>query len=276
MILRVACPAKLNLFLAVGPADATGYHPIRSIFQAIGLYDEVLIDLEADETTVTFEGADIPEKNTVTKALRLMAEFTDLPKMGIQIVKRIPSEAGLGGGSSNAAAVIRAVRKLVPERFSERDAFSVAQAVGADVPFFLVGGRTKAEGYGEILTPLTDDWPLGWALVVKPPYSHATAEMYAQLDALSYPFEEFPQDDRQYNDFERVACDTTDLAERLGVFGGRHAGMTGSGSAVYGLFPSEDEAQQAEIKAKDENLGAAWIAPLLTRQESLRIDSLDR
>ena len=114
MVLQVASPAKLNLFLAVGPKDAVGYHPIRTIFQAIGLQDEVTIDLAAERTSIKFEGADIPENNTVSKALRLMSELCDLPKMGIRIQKNIPSEAGLGGGSSNAAAIIRTVRHLVP------------------------------------------------------------------------------------------------------------------------------------------------------------------
>ena len=110
MTLQVACPAKLNLFLAVGPRDDIGYHPIRSVFQAVGLCDEVTIDLTAPSTGVNFSEKRYREQNTVTKALRLMSEFTDLPKMGIEIVKNIPSQAGLGGGSANAAAVIRAVR----------------------------------------------------------------------------------------------------------------------------------------------------------------------
>lgn len=275
MILNVACPAKINLFLAVGPADATGYHPIRTIFQAIGLYDEVTIDTSTPGITVEFEGQDIPEQNTVTKAVRLMREFTDLPNMAIRIKKRIPSMAGLGGGSSNAAAVIRAVRHLVPERLTERDAFSVAEAVGADVPFFLVGGKARGEGYGEILTPLPDAKKPEWMLVVKPPYSYSTPEMYAKLDEVSYHFEELPEKDRQYNDFERVICYGNDVIERIGVFGGRSPGMSGSGSAMFGLFDSEKEAKRAESYVQGEDLGRTWVVPTLSRQQSLRILSKD-
>lgn len=275
MILNVACPAKINLFLAVGPADATGYHPLRTIFQAIGLYDDVQIDTSAPETTVTFDNPEIPEQNTVTKAVRLMREFTNLPHMAITITKRIPTMAGLGGGSSNAAAVIRAVRHLVPERLTERDAFSVAEAVGADVPFFLVGGKARGEGYGELLTPLPDPKKPEWVLVVKPPYSYSTPEMYAKLDAVNYHFEDFPDTERQHNDFERVICHGNDVIERIGVFGGRSAGMSGSGSAKFGLFDSEKEAKSAEGYVRGEDLGRTWVVPTLSRQESLRILSKD-
>ena len=272
MVLQVASPAKVNLFLAVGPRDAIGYHPIRTVFQAIGLFDEVAIALGVTETKVEFHGADIPANNTVTKALRLMSEFCDLPKMGIKIVKNIPSEAGLGGGSSNAAAVIRAVRHLHPERLTEVDAFAVAQAVGADVSFFLVGGRAKGEGYGEILTPLPDPEP-AWTLVLKPPFGNSTAEMYAALDQLDYPFANFPGENRLYNDFERNACHITDIAERLQVFGASQAGMSGSGSAVFGLFSTREQAETAKGRALAEELGQIWIVPFLARAESLSIQT---
>jgi 4-diphosphocytidyl-2-C-methyl-D-erythritol kinase len=275
MILNMASPAKINLFLAVGPADATGYHPIRTIFQALGLYDDVRIDTAASETTVVFEGQDVPEQNTVTKALRFMREFTELPKMAIHITKRIPTMAGLGGGSSNAAAVIRAVRHLIPGRLTERDAFSVAETVGADVPFFLVGGRARGEGYGEILASLPDPKKPEWVLVVKPPYSYSTPEMYAKLDAVSYHFEDFREDGRQHNDFERVICHGNDVIERIGVFGGRSPGMSGSGSAMFGLFDSEKEAKRAEGYVQSEDLGHTWVVPTLSRQESLSVITED-
>lgn len=271
MILNVCCPAKINLFLAVGPKDEIGYHPLRTIFQTIDLRDDVVIDLDVTETFVEFTWQVVPENNTVTKAIRLMAEFTDLPKMGIKILKRIPTMAGLGGGSANAAAVIRAVRHLVPERFSERDAFAVAEAVGADVPFFLVGGKALGEGYGEKLTPLPDPKPLKCVLVVKPPYSYSTPDMFAKLDAISYHFEEFPTTERQHNDFERVICYGNDVIERISVFGGSKAGMTGSGSAMFGLFDSEQEAKQAEGYVKSEDLGDTWVVQMMSREDSLLI-----
>ncbi len=275
MILRVASPAKINLFLAVGPKDEIGYHPIRTIFQAIGLYDEFQVDLSVSESSVEFVGADVPEQNTVSKALRLMSEFTVLPKMGIQIVKHIPSMAGLGGGSSNAAAMIRAVRHLVPERLTERDAFAVAEAVGADVPFFLVGGKALGEGYGEKLIPAADAEKPKWVLVVKPPYNYSTPDMYARLDEFSYHFEDFPEVERQHNDFERVITYGTDVISSIGRFGGRMVGLSGSGSACFGLFESEEDAKQAEGYVGAENLGDSWVVPCLSRDESMKISTRD-
>lgn len=275
MILNVCCPAKINLFLAVGPKDAIGYHPLRTIFQAIDLRDDVVIDLGVDATSVEFTWQQVPDNNTVTKAIRLMAEFTNLPKMGIKILKRIPQMAGLGGGSANAAAVIRAVRHLVPERFSELDAFAVAEAVGADVPFFLVGGKARGEGYGEKLTALPDPKPLKWVLVVKPPYSYSTPEMFSKLDAVSYHFQEFPESEKQHNDFERVICYGNDVIERISVFGGSKAGMSGSGSAMFGLFDTEAEAKTAESYVKSEDLGDTWVVQMMSRQDSLQIWSED-
>lgn len=267
MRFRVACPAKVNLFLAVGKKDARGYHPLRTIFQAIGTYDFIEIDTEARATTVEFWGAGIPENNTVTKALRLMAEYTDIPPMKIEVFKDIPSEAGLGGGSSDAAGIIRAVRYLIPSMFSERDAMTVAQAVGADVPFFLVGGRAKGEGYGEVLTPLDDPAP-AWVVVVKPTIGCSTPAMYASLDEKDYEWRDFPTDDELYNDFERVApCECLDLIERLQVLGAKQAGLSGSGSAVFGIFESEEAAFEADDKIRDGRM-AVWHAPFLTRRES--------
>ncbi|MBC8063936.1 MAG: 4-(cytidine 5'-diphospho)-2-C-methyl-D-erythritol kinase [Chlorobia bacterium] len=275
MVLQVASPAKINLFLAVGPKDEIGYHPIRTIFQAVGLFDSVKIDLAVNQTTVEFTGQEVPEQNTVTKALRLMSEFADMPPMAIQIQKNIPAMAGLGGGSSNAAAVIRAARHLVPGKLTKEDAFAVAEAVGADVPFFLVGGRAKGEGYGEKLTPLPDPTEPEWVLLVKPEFNNSTLEMYAKLDDLTYPFADFPTNDQPYNDFERTACECTDIVERILTFGAKQSGMTGSGSAVFGIFDSQQAAEQAQVRAQSEGLGDTWAVPILTRKESLMIRSED-
>jgi 4-diphosphocytidyl-2-C-methyl-D-erythritol kinase len=274
MKLSILCPAKLNLFLAVGPKDARGYHPLRTIFQAIGLYDRLKIDFKAAKTSVEFKYIEVPADNTVTKALRLIAEFTDLPSMAIEVEKFIPTMAGLGGGSSNAAGLIRAVRKLFPERFSQDDAASVAAAVGADVPFFLVGGKAKGEGYGEILTPLPDDRKPVWAVVVMPPYAFSTPDMYARLDREPFEFRDFPPNEQQHNDFERVIPYGGDPMNRLGAFGGRHCGMTGSGSAQYALFDTREEAETAAGYVRSEDLGDTWVVPFLSRAESLNLEVL--
>jgi len=274
MKLSVPCPAKLNLFLAVGPKDRRGYHPLRTIFQAIGLFDQMQIELESSEPGITFTGVDVPAENTVGKALRLISEFTVLPPLKITVEKRIPTMAGLGGGSSDAAGLIRAIRHTFPGRFSEADAHAVAAAVGADVPFFLVGGKAKGEGYGEILTPLDDEEKPVWCVVVMPPYAYSTPEMYARLDEIAYEFIDFPSDGKQHNDFERVIPYGGDSLNRLGAFGGKHCGMTGSGSAQYALFDTEREAEDAALNIRREDLGATWVVPFLSRSESLKLSVL--
>ncbi|HLO99583.1 MAG TPA: 4-(cytidine 5'-diphospho)-2-C-methyl-D-erythritol kinase, partial [Fimbriimonas sp.] len=100
--MTILCPAKLNLFLSVGPLDHRGYHPIRTIFQAISLYDELEIE-RSDKIEFSCDDPSVPEDNTVIKAIRLMQEIADFPPVKVKLTKRIPSQAGLGGGSSDAA-----------------------------------------------------------------------------------------------------------------------------------------------------------------------------
>src|SRR5205823_4324849 len=103
----ILCPAKINEFLSVGPRDERGYHPIRTIFQAISVFDELTIT-GAEENSFTCN-IELAERNTVTKALSLVKEFVDVPPLAITLKKVIPTGAGLGGGSSNAAGLLRSI-----------------------------------------------------------------------------------------------------------------------------------------------------------------------
>ncbi len=267
--LTVRCPAKVNLFLAVGPADGRGYHPLRTVFQAIGLYDE--LRLEEGEPGVEFLGAEVPAENTVTKALRLLSEVVPLPPLRIRVTKGIPGESGLGGGSSDAAGLLRAVPRLTGMTVPAGELAGIASAVGADVPVFLVGGRARAEGYGERLTPLPDSGR-EWLVVVRPAVGCATGEAYRRLDEMTYEWREFPKGDTLYNDFERVApCESLDLIERLQAHGARDAALSGSGSAVFGRFGQEDEARGAAKRLLSEGVPSVWVAPTLTRAESIGV-----
>lgn len=274
------CPAKVNLFLAVGKKDAIGYHPIRTIFQSVGLFDDMVTALRADHPQVHASPYDpergtiihacgphlvecdwpeFPAESTVSKALRLASEFAILPPLHITIQKQIPAQSGLGGGSSNAAGVLRTLQRIgVP--ILEHEIFEVAKAVGADVPFFLINGRARAEGYGERLTPLPS-LPEEWYVVSRPALGCATGPMYAALDALDYPFRDFPEGDELYNDFERVApCDSLDLIELLRTLGARDAGLSGSGSAVFGRFLAKEKAETAKDFLVERMSCQAWAA----------------
>lgn len=261
----VRCPAKVNPFLSVGRPDARGYHPIRTILQAVSLFDELVLDDEA-EPGFFCDAPDVPAENTVTKALRLVSEFSVVPPLRIELTKRIPSEAGLGGGSSDAAGLLRSINRFLPAPIPPEMLMDCAVAVGMDTAFFLIGGRARGEHYGEELTALPDREP-EWLVIAKPAVGMASGPAYRALDEKEFPFLDFPSDDVWYNDFERVApCECLDLIERLQVLGCDRAGLTGSGSAVIGRAASERQAN--EIASK---LGAHWssVARTLDRTESI-------
>lgn len=267
----VRCPAKVNLFLAVGPADARGYHPLRSVFQAIGLFDELHLEPGPKGHEVTFDDPSIPAMNTVSRTLRLLAEIVDVPPLRVHVKKQIPTESGMGGGSSDAAGIIRAAKLIGKAPIPAGELSSVAAAVGADVPFFLVGGRAKAEGYGEILTPLPD-LPTQWLVVAKYPEGSSTKAAFQQLDLLTYDWREFPEVDELYNDFERVeACARHDLIERMREVGAQDSGLTGSGSAVFGRFADEASAHLGADALRRDGVPGVWVVPTLSRRESLTI-----
>ncbi len=249
--MTIECPAKINTFLAVGPPDERGWHPLRTIFQAIDLCDTLSIEgAEVDE--VTFSAPGIPSQNTVTAALRLLREHLEIPPQRIHIEKRIPAESGLGGGSSDGAGVLLHFGGALPSDTLQE----IALRVGADVPFFLVGGRARAEGYGERLGSLAD-LPKRWLVLARPEEGCSTAEMFRRLDEKTRPFLGFPCEDTLYNDFERVApCASLDLIERLQVHGAKDAALTGSGSVVFGRFASEESARLAGASMKSE---APWV-----------------
>jgi len=260
----VKCPAKVNLFLSVGRKDGRGYHPLRTVFQAIDLCDTLEIETEPAVPGFFCDDPAVPEENTVTKAHRLLAQATNLPQVRLTLHKRIPAESGLGGGSSDAAGLLRAMGAGVGEDVLR----AIALEVGADVPFFLVGGRAQAEGYGEMITPMPDQ-PAEWFLVVRPDVGCPTGEMFRKLDAMQYEWRDFPQGDELYNDFERVApCESLDLIERLQVHGARDAALSGSGSAVFGRFSNPSIAAAAQDALAADGYSRSWVAKTLSRNES--------
>jgi 4-diphosphocytidyl-2-C-methyl-D-erythritol kinase len=247
----VECPAKINTFLAVGPPDERGWHPLRTIFQAIDLCDTLTIE-PADTDEVTFSVPGVPARNTVTEALRRLREHCEVAPHRIHIEKRIPAESGLGGGSSDAAGVLRHLgHGLSPQRLMK-----IALQVGADVPFFLLGGRARAEGYGERLASLPD-LPKRWLVLARPDEGCPTAEMFRKLDEKPREFEDFPSGDVLYNDFERVApCASLDLIEAILANGADDASLTGSGSVVFGRYPDETAARRG---AEQMEKLASWL-----------------
>lgn len=273
MTLKVFCPAKINRFLSVGPLDRTGYHPLRTIFQAVGLYD-ILIVRKANENSFRCESPEVPVRNTVTRAQAMTGEIWQDFKTEIYLQKHIPSEAGLGGGSSDAAGYLRAAMRFLNQPLSQ-EVLDAAAAVGADVPFFLYGGHARATGYGDQIQPLPDR-DREWLVLIKPEEGVSTPSAYRALDESPRTWREFPEGDELYNDFERVApCICGEIAERMRVYGAKGSLLAGSGSVVFGVFSHEDEAREASEQLVKEFQLPHWLAPTLSRQESLRMEVIE-
>lgn len=270
MRVTVSCPGKINLFLAVGPKDAQGYHPLRTIFQAVDLCDTLVLDTDTSETRLTCSWSDLPVSNTVTKALRLVSEIVSPPPLSIHLEKRIPTQSGLGGGSSDAAGFLRGLVALglpIPSPALK----DVARAVGADVPFFLMGGRARAEGYGERLTPMEDPEDACWVTIAKPQGTACpTAEAYRRLDDVPHEWRDFPATDELHNDFELVAPqECLDLIQELRALGADGAALTGSGSAVFGIHRDESSSRSAAGRLRSAFSCDCWTVKMLDRKKSL-------
>lgn len=266
MKLTELAPTKLNLTLEVGEKRSDGYHEVQSVMSCAALYDEVTLESgTSGEISMTCDcpGLPLDDTNLCLRAAKLFFKKTGIPCDGLHIdlTKRIPMQSGLGGGSADAAAVLRGLRKLYRPEMMIKDLERMAAELGSDVPFCVRSVTAMVRGRGEQLLKLPK-LPLCWFVICKPEFSFSTAEMYAKLDekepvssidtlglikALEY------QDmqeicDRLGNCFEGVLEESSEIfaiKNRLLALGARNACMSGSGSAVYGLFTREDEAKAA-------------------------------
>ncbi len=249
-------PAKLNLALLVSPPAANGYHPLESLVQTIEWLDTLEVD-EADEDNLTVDGAEIePEENFVNRALKALREQWTVPPLEIRLEKRIPEEAGLGGGSSDAAATLIAASDI--GRLPVSTPAAIAASIGADVPLFLTGGTVLISGFGEVVDPEPSLDGFAVAVVV-PEYRLRTADVYRRWDEMEGPVGEpiapgrLPPPLREgipiRNDLVPAAIDLepglADFMADLRASWGTAVAMTGSGSACFGFFPDLGEAYDA-------------------------------
>lgn len=266
MKLTELAPAKLNLTLEVGEKRSDGYHEVQSVMSCAALYDEVSLESGTGSgisMTCDCPGLPLDDTNLCLRAAKLFFKKTGIPCDGlhIELSKRIPMQSGLGGGSADAAAVLRGLRKLYRPEMMIKDLERMAAELGSDVPFCVRSVTAMVRGRGEQLLKLPK-LPLCWFVICKPEFSFSTAEMYAKLDekepvssidtlglikALEYQdMQEIS--DRLGNCFEGVLEERSEIfaiKNRLLALGARNACMSGSGSAVYGLFTQEDEAKAA-------------------------------
>jgi len=266
----IQAPAKINLHLHVGGIRHDGFHNICSIFQAVSLFDDLTLSLTDTEGEILIYG-DFPcppESNLIWKAVKLFRQYTGTVQ-GIRVdaVKRIPSEAGLGGGSSDAAAVLKSLVHLLDVHPGDSALFEMAQTLGSDVPFFLKFPSAAVTGRGEILENLGWVPDLHGVLIKAAGAGISTAAAYRQVDtaAASGILDQYvlskedminsylhssPAEWPFYNSFmESYRKDNKPLefiSKLLYDAGAVFTGLTGSGSAVFGLYPSPETAMYAE------------------------------
>ncbi len=239
--------AKINLDLRIVGVQAGGYHELRTTFQSIALHDVMTFAPARGPFVVESDDPGCPAQgNIVERAACCVWEAagrTGLPAgVRVRIDKRIPIAAGLGGGSADAAAALRALARLWGVRHTTTSMHEIAASLGADVPFFLQGGTARGRGRGDVLSRLADR-PRRWVVVATPPFGVSTAEAYRWFD-------EAPrQGRRSFNDLHAPVVarhpEIGALVEQLKRSGASQAAMSGSGSAVFGLFTRRPDAEAA-------------------------------
>lgn len=269
--MKIVTPAKVNLSLRVRRPDESGYHPLLSIVQAIEPVDFLTLET-ADEDRLEIEGIRLPvdDDNLIWRALRAAVPGRTM-RLHIKLIKEIPTAAGLGGGSSDAAAALLAASEMFGFEY-QRD---VAAGVGADVPFFRTGGLARMEGYGELLTPLDAAAGFHLALVV-PPFDLSTPAVYGAWDGLDYPEtlqvtgSDLPPSLRRYgpltNDLYPAALvlapQLDDWRSELAHRWNRPVLMSGSGPSLFAFFGSSGEANEAIDVVPPGSRFAGAVAPL--------------
>jgi 4-diphosphocytidyl-2-C-methyl-D-erythritol kinase len=282
--------AKINLALRVGPRRPDGYHDVRTVLQSIALHDVLTIQASRGPLVLTTNAPDVPadETNLVWRAAQAL--WTAMRRNGeprharVAIDKRIPVGAGLGGGSADAAAALVGLHRLWKGRLTPGDLLRIGASIGADVPFFLVGGTALGVDRGDVIYPLIDAARLG-VVIIRPNFSVSTADAYRWFD-------EGADEDRGATTIgaARVGWPTgplaiandlqapvaarhpviADMVWACRAAGAEAAGMTGSGSAVFGLFDQAAVSQAAQDLARRSEGWRVFATRTLLRRDACR------
>jgi 4-diphosphocytidyl-2-C-methyl-D-erythritol kinase len=274
--MRLFAPAKLNLCLRIVGKLPDGYHLVDSLMVAVSLYDEIRIvrSRKQNGLSVKCDHPGVPdgEKNIAFQAARLLMERNKIDE-GIRIVirKRIPVGSGLGGGSSDAAATLLGLNRLLRLNLSRSTLAGLALRLGADVPFFLDGCPARARGKGDRLTPLSG-FPRMWFVILYPGFSVSTAWAYRRFDKLTKRITNtsitayLKKKDWMgllSNDLEIATVARYPklalLKRRLIDEGANGALMSGSGSSVFGVFSSAEAARSAYHRLRKEGGALAFL-----------------
>lgn len=271
--ITIAAHAKINLSLRIGDKRADDFHDVRTILQGIELADRVICEPSRGPFEIVCSTPGVPADRTNlvwTAAQRLWeaaARKGELRDVRITLDKRIPARAGLGGGSSDAAAALVALRGLWKPTVTDQALHAIAAKLGSDVPYFLIGGTALGLARGEDVYPL-DDLPRLWVVLIFPPFGIATADAYRWLDDMrdkgagtlssttlsagSLPGTWLGRGMPLSNDLEPPIVERHPvigkLKDQLMKMGAAMAAMSGSGSTVFGVFTTERAAKGAAKK----------------------------
>jgi 4-diphosphocytidyl-2-C-methyl-D-erythritol kinase len=263
--LRAKSPAKINLSLDILGKRPDGYHDLRMVMASVSLFDELTLTLtpcESGTETYTAEAEGVLGDNLAARAAKLYMQSAGITgwSVHVDIEKRIPIGAGLGGGSGNAAAVLRALdgwekhpalwnNPFLRKRVTGISLQDMALQLGSDVPYCLHGGVCRAEGRGEILTPLPS-LPECWIVLCTPPINISTEEMFAKYAALNPLNQALAK--MSDNAFEAVIAlpEIDEIKNSLTEAGASQAMMSGSGPAVFGIFNNPMQATSAHDKLR--------------------------
>ncbi len=263
--MKINAYAKINIGLDVLARRPDGYHEVRMVMQTVGLHDEITVET-CDEPGISISSdswkVPLGEDNLIYKAAALiMKEYSLLRGVRIRLTKNIPVAAGLAGGSTDAAATLRAIDRLYGLGLSDDRLCELGVRIGADVPYCLTGGTVLCEGIGENMTKL-DAHPSCTVLLAKPPEGVSTAYVYKhlELDKVTHPDIDAIIDGIKAKNLSAVASHTGNVLESVTIpehpvigrikdimrnNGAKASLMSGSGPTVFGLFESEDDAKKA-------------------------------
>ncbi len=277
-------PAKINLRLEIISKREDGYHEIETIFHKINIFDEISLETTSDhKIALTVDDPSIPadKTNLVYKAASLLFKSIGInPGIKIDLRKKIPSGAGLGGGSSNAAITLIGLNRLLNLKLANKKLKEIAFQLGADVPFFLTDSTTaSASGIGEKIKNIETNDKM-WFLVIFPGFTVSTAWAYKSFSKYNlltkstknniinnYKTDINTVKSLLYNDFESVVNnrypEVTVIKEQLIKTGAQGTLLSGSGSSVFGIYPDKKSALKASSSIKPRSEQKIFIAKSL-------------
>ena len=265
-------PAKINLTLDILGRRPDGFHDLETVMQALKLCDEVEVDVQTGrEWSLSCETEGVPcdSRNLAWKAAALFEQKsgTDLGGVAIRIVKRIPSQAGMGGGRADAAAVLRALNRFCGEPYTLWELADLGAEIGSDVPFCVVNGTCMCRGRGERMRPLRP-MPFCQIVVAKPDFGLSTPALFRQIDEMQiekHPDNAAMEQALEEGNLQKIAAglsnmfdgavsrdhpEIDDIREILASSGALGQQMTGSGSAFFGIMPDAASAERAAARLR--------------------------